>query len=51
MIRNDFNFFWSGGCKAKNVVGGRAAKWLIGRVVGVENFNDRCSIQKMVCGK
>ena len=32
---------WSGGCKTENGVGVIVANWLIGKVVGVERFNDR----------
>ena len=41
MIRNCFKFLWSGDCKAENGVGVTVANWLIGKVVGVERFNDR----------
>ena len=41
MIRNGFKFLWSGDCKAENGVGVTVANWLIGKVVGVERFNDR----------
>ena len=41
MIGNDFKFLWSGGCKADNGVGVLVTEWLIGKVVGVERFNDR----------
>ena len=41
MIGNGFKFLWSGGCKAENVVDVIVANWLIGKVVGVERFNDR----------
>ena len=41
MIGNGFKFLWSRGCKAENGVGVIVANWLIGKVVGVERFNDR----------
>ena len=41
MIGKRFKFLWSGGCKAENGVGVIVANWLIGKVVGVERFNDR----------
>ena len=41
IIGNDFNFLWSGGCNAENSVGVIVPIWLIGKVVGVEKFNDR----------
>ena len=41
MIGNGFKFLWSGGCKAENGVGVTVSNWLIGKVVGVERFNDR----------
>ena len=41
MIGNGFKFIWSGGCKAENDVGVIVTNWLIGKVVGVERYNDR----------
>ena len=41
MLANGFKFLWSGGCKAENGVGKIVANWLLGKVVGVERFNDR----------
>ena len=41
MTGNGFKFLWSGSCKAENGVGVIVANWLIGKVVGVERFNDR----------
>ena len=41
MIGNGFKFLWSGSCKAENGVGVIVANWLLGKVVGVERFNDR----------
>ena len=41
MIGNGFKCLWSGGCKAEIGVGVIVANWLIGKVVGVERFNDR----------
>ena len=41
MIGNGFKFLWSGDSKAENGVGVTVANWLIGKVVGVERFNDR----------
>ena len=37
---NGFKFLWNGGCKAENGVGVIVANWLIGKVAGVERFND-----------
>ena len=42
MIENGFKFLWSGGCKAENGVGVIVANWLIGKVVGVERFSEKC---------
>ena len=39
--QNGFKFLWHRGCKAENVVGVIVANWLVGKVVGVEKFNDR----------
>ena len=41
MIENGFKFLWSGGCKAENNVGVIVANWLIGKVVGIERYDDR----------
>ena len=41
MIENGFEFLWIWGFKAENGVGVTVAKWLIGKVVGVERVNDR----------
>ena len=41
VIGSAFKFLWSGGCKAENGVGVIYANWFIGKVVGVERFNDR----------
>ena len=40
MIGNGFKFLWSGACKAENSVGVIVANLLIGKVVGVERFNE-----------
>ena len=40
-IGNGFKFLWSRGCKTENGVSVIVANWLIGKVVGVERFNDR----------
>ena len=50
MIRNGFKFPWSGGCKAENGVGVIVANWLVGKVVGVERFNDRVMKVNIVIG-
>ena len=41
MVRNGFKFLWSGAYKGQNGVGVIVANWLIGKVVGVDRFNDR----------
>ena len=41
MIASGFKFLGSGGCKAENGVNVTVANWLIGKVVGVETYNDR----------
>ena len=41
MIGYSFKVLWSEGCKAENGVGVIAADCLLGKVVGVEKFNDR----------
>ena len=50
IIGNGFKFLWSGDCKAENGVGVIAANWLIGKVVGVEVFNDRVMKVNIVIG-
>ena len=50
MIGNGFKFLWNGGCKAENCMGVIVANWLIGKVVGVERFNDRVMKVKIVIG-
>ena len=50
MIGNGFKFLWSGGCKTENGVDVIAAKWLIGKVVGVERFNDRVMKVNIIIG-
>ena len=50
MIGNGFKFLWNGGCKAENDVGVIVANWLIGKVVGVERFNDRVMKVNIVIG-
>ena len=46
--RNGFKFLWNGGCNAENGVGVTVANWLIGKVVGVERFNDRLMKVKII---
>ena len=41
MIENGFKFLWSGVYKAEMGVGVINGNWLIGKVVGVQRFNDR----------
>ena len=41
MIGNNFKYLWSEGCNTENGVGVIVANWLIGKVVGVERYNDR----------
>ena len=41
MTGNDFKFLWSGSCKAENSVGVIVSNRLIGKILGVESFNDR----------
>ena len=41
MIGNGFEFLWIWGFKVENGVGVTVAKWLIGKVVGVERVNDK----------
>ena len=50
MTGNGFEFLWSGGCKAKNGVGVIVPNWLIGKLVGVERFNDRVMKVNIVTG-
>ena len=50
MIGNAFKFLWSGGCKAENGVGVIVANWLIGKIVGVERFNDRVMKVNVIIG-
>ena len=50
MIGNGLKFLWSRGCKAENGVGVIVANWLIGKVVGVERFNDRVMKVNIVIG-
>ena len=50
MIRNGFEFLWSGDCKAENGVGVIVANWLIGKVVGVERFDDRVMKVNIIFG-
>ena len=50
MIGNSFKFLWSRGCNLENGVDVIAANWLIGKVVGVERFNDRVMKVNVVIG-
>ena len=50
MIVNGCRFLWIGGYKAENSVGVIVADWLIGKVEGVESFNDRVMKVKIVIG-
>ena len=50
MIGNGFKFLWSGCCKAENSVGVIVTNWLIGKVVGVESYNDRVTNVSIVIG-
>ena len=53
MIGNCFKFLWSAGCKAENAennVSVIVANLLIGKVVGVERFNDRVMKINIVIG-
>ena len=50
MIGNGFKFLWSEGCKAENGVDVIVANWLIGKVVGVERFNDRVTKVSIIIG-
>ena len=50
IIENGFKFLWSRGCKGKNGVGVIVASWLIGKVVGVERFNDRVMKVNIIIG-
>ena len=48
MIGNGFKFIWSGGCKVENGVGVIVANWLVGKIVGVERFNDRVKVNIVI---
>ena len=50
MIGYGFKFLWSESCQAENGVGVIVANWLIGKVVGVERFNDRMMKVNIVIG-
>ena len=50
MIGIGFKFLCSGDCKAGNGVGEIVANWLIGKVVGVERFNDRVMKVNIIIG-
>ena len=50
MIGNGFKFLWIGGCKAENGVGVIVANWLLGKVVGVERYNDRVMKANIIIG-
>ena len=50
MIGNGFKILWSGGCKAENSVGVIVANWLIGKVMGVERFNNRVTKVNIIAG-
>ena len=50
MTENGFKFLWSGGCKAENDVGVIVANWLIGKVVGIERYDDRVMTVNIVIG-
>ena len=50
MIENGFKFLWKGSCKAEKDVGAIVANWLIGKVLGVERFNDRVMKVNIVIG-
>ena len=50
MTGNRFKFLWSGKCKEENDVGVIVVNWLIGKVVGVERFNDRVMKVNIVIG-
>ena len=50
MIGNGFKFLWSGGYKAEKDVSVIVTNWLIGKVVGVERFNDRVMKVNIVIG-
>ena len=41
MTGNDFKFLWSESGKAESSVGVIVSNWLIGKILGVESFNDR----------
>ena len=50
MTGNGFKFFWTWGGKTENRVCVIVANWLIGKVVGVERFNDRAMKDNIVIG-
>ena len=50
MTENSFKFLWIGDWKAENGVGVMVANWLIGKIVGVERFNDRVMKVNIVIG-
>ena len=50
MIGNSFKFLWSGSCRAENGVGVTVGNWLIGKVLGIERFNDRVMKVNIVIG-
>ena len=50
MIGIGFKFLCSEDCKAGNGVGEIVANWLIGKVVGVERFNDRVMKVNIIIG-
>ena len=50
MIGNGFKFLWSGSCRAENGAGVTVGNWLIGKVLGIEKFNDRVMKVNIVIG-
>ena len=50
MIASGFKFLGSRRCKAENGVNVIVANWLIGKVVGVETYNDRVMKVNIVIG-
>ena len=50
MTGNGFEFLWIGGCKMENSVGIIVANWLIGKVVGVDRYNDTVMKVNIVSG-
>ena len=50
IIGNGFKFLWRGICKSEKVVGVIVADWLIGKIVGVERFNNRVMKVNIVIG-